>query len=167
MLATRAQPNYEWQQNIFGLLDKLGWPATNTEQAIVGGASAAAILFLCWRARRHAQGMGVALCVYGLATCYILLLGSGTERNTYAMLAPVIGLVAATAWDSRDRRLLCFVGALMLIMLLSYTLQHVYPHTVLATAKPIACCMLLGWLVWTVLRARPEGNELARPLNLV
>ena len=163
MLATRAQPNYDWQQNIFGLFDKLSWTATNAEQAIVSGACAAVVLFLCWRVRRHAPAIGSALSVYALASCYILLFGSGTERNTYAMLAPVIGLVAAAAWGSRDRRLLGFISAVILIMLLSYTLQRAFPHTVLAMAKPVACCLLLGWLVWTVLRAPREANNLAEP----
>ena len=163
MLATRAQPNYEWQQNLFGLLDKLGWTAGNAEQVIASGASALLLLFLCWRARRHAGPLGVALSIYALASCYILLFGSGTERNTYALMAPVIGLVAAIAWDSRDRRMLGFIGAVIAIMLLSYTLQRAFPHTVLAMAKPVACLILLGWLVSTVVRAPREANKLAEP----
>jgi hypothetical protein len=163
MLATRAHPNYDWQQNIFGLLDKIGWTATDAGQAIVSGVSAILVLFLCWRARRHAPAIGVALSIYALASCYILLFGSGTERNTYAMLAPVIGFLAVTAWDTRDRRLFGLVGAAILIMLLSYTLQHAYPHTVLTMAKPIACLILLGGLVWMVLRAPREGSRLAEP----
>jgi hypothetical protein len=163
MLATRAQPNYDWQQNIFGLLDKLSWTATNAEQAIVSGVCAVGVLFLCWRVRRHAPAIGVALSQYALAACYILLFGSGTERNTYAMLAPVIGLLAAGAWNARDRRLLGFISGVTLIMLLSYTLQRAFPHTVLAMAKPAACCILLGWLVWTVLRPSREADKLAGP----
>jgi hypothetical protein len=163
MLATRAQPNYDWQQNIFGLLDKLWWTATDTGQAAVSGAGAVMVLLLCWRVRRHAPAIGVALSIYALASCYILLFGSGTERNTYAMLAPVIGLVAAAAWDARDRCLLGFISAVILIMLLSYTLQRAYPHTVLAMAKPVACLLLLGALVWMVLRAPRETTKLAEP----
>jgi len=163
MLATRAEPNYDWQQNIFGLFDKVGWTATNAEQAIVNAACAVVTLFLCWRARRRVPAIGVALSIYALASSYILLFGSGTERNTYAMLAPVIGLVAATAWDARNRRLLGFISAVILIMLLSYTLQRAYPHTVLAMAKPVACLILLGWLVRMVLGAPREARELAEP----
>ena len=163
MLATRAHPNYGWQQNIFGLLDKLFWSATDVGQTVTNGALAVAVMFLCWRARRHAPAIGVALAIYGLASCYILLFGSGTERNTYAMLAPVIGLVAVTALEAWDRRLLAFVGSLILIMLLSYTLQHAFPHTVLAMAKPIACLLLFAWLVWIVLRTPREANKPATP----
>jgi hypothetical protein len=163
MLATRAQPNYDWQQNIFGLFDKLWWTASDTGQALVSGTCAAAVLFLCWRVRRHTPAFGVALSIYALASCYILLFGSGTERNTYAMLAPVIGLVAAAAWDARDRRVLSFISAVALIMSLSYTLQHAFPHTVFAMAKPLACLILLGGLVWMVLRAPREASKLAEP----
>jgi alpha-1,2-mannosyltransferase len=159
MLATRAHPNYGWQQNIFGLLDKLWWTATDAGQAVTNGAFALVVMFLCWRARRHAPAIGVALSIYGLASCYILLFGSGTERNTYAMLAPVIGLVAATAWDARDRHLLAFISSVIVIMLLSYTLQHAFPHTVLAMAKPAACVLLFAWLGWIVLRTPREANK--------
>ena len=163
MLATRAQPNYDWQQNVFGLLDKLWWTATDAEQAIVSAVSAVGVLFLCWRVRRRVPPIGVALSIYALASCYILLFGSGTERNTYAMLAPVIGLIAATAWDARDRGLLVLMSAVSLIMLLSYTLQHAFPHTALAMAKPLACLILLGGLVWMVLGAPREASGLAEP----
>jgi hypothetical protein len=162
MLATRAHPNYDWQQNIFGLLDKMSWTATDTAQAVVSAVGAVIVLFLCWRARRRAPAIGVALSIYGLASCYILLFGSGTERNTYAMLAPVIGLIAATAWDARDRGLLVLMSAVSLIMLLSYTLQHAFPHTALAMAKPLACVILLSGLVWMVLRA-PRDTSNAEP----
>jgi hypothetical protein len=100
--------------------------------------------------------MGVALAVYALATCYILLFGSGTERNTYAMMTPVIGLVAATAWDSRNRGLLGLMSAVMAIMLLSNPLQHAFPHTVLAMTKPVACLILSACLVWTALKRRDD-----------
>jgi hypothetical protein len=59
--------------------------------------------------------------------------------------------VAATAWTARDRGLLGVVSAVILIMLLSNTLQHAYPGTVLAMAKPVACLLFLVWLVWTTL----------------
>lgn len=157
MLATRAHQQYEWQ-HVFGLLDTLGWTATDTQETIVRGAGAAFVLFLCWRVRRCAPAAGVALSIYALATCYILLFGSGTERNTYAMMAPVVGLAAATAWDARDRRLLGLMSAVTCILLLSHTLQRAYPHTVLAMAKPVGCLILTGWLVWMALRA-PRSSQ--------
>jgi hypothetical protein len=97
--------------------------------------------------------------MYGLATCYILLLGTATERNTFAMMAPVIGLVAATAWHSRDRYLLGLMSALAWIMLLSHTLQRAYPHTALAMAKPLACFVLFVWLASTAIRSTSEAGK--------
>jgi hypothetical protein len=161
MLLARAQPHYDWQQHIFGLLDKVGWTATGAQETIVRGASALLVLFLCWRVRKRAPAVGVELCIYALATCYILLLGGGTERNTYAMLAPVIGLLAATAWNTRDRRLLSLVSTVILIDLLSHTLQRAYPQTALAMVKPFACLILFAWLVWTVLRVPSDAKGVA------
>ncbi|HEX5046431.1 MAG TPA: glycosyltransferase 87 family protein [Gammaproteobacteria bacterium] len=163
MLATRARPQYDWQQNIFGLLDKLGWTVSGAQKTIVSGASALLVLLLCWRARRRAPAIGVELSIYALAACYILLLGSGTERNTYGLLAPVVGLLAARAWSVRDRGLLQLVSAVILIDLLSHTLQRAYPQTVLAMVKPIAGLIVLAWLAWTTLRVPPETSKLAAP----
>ena len=152
MLDTRSHQHYEWQ-HLFALLEKLGWSMTNAQETLVTGVAAVFVLFLCWRVRQRVPTIGAALMLYGLATCYILLFGAATERNTFAMLAPVIGLVAATAWHSRDRYLLGFMSAVAWIMLLSHTLQRGYPHTVLAMAKPFACLVLFVWLVWTAIRA--------------
>jgi hypothetical protein len=156
MLVTRAAQRYEWQ-HVFVLLDTFGWHATSAQETLIRGASAVFVLFLCWRARRHPPEIGVALYVYALATCYILLFGSGTERNTYAMMTPVLGLVAATAWEADNRPLLGLMAGLMAIMLLSHTLHHAYPHTALAMAKLIACLVLAGWLVSIALRAPLEA----------
>lgn len=162
MLATRAGQRYEWQ-HVFGLLDTLGWTATSAQETVIRGASAVFVLFLCWRVRQRAPDIGVALPIYALATCYILLFGSGTERNTYAMMTPVVGLVTAKALDSQDRRLLVLMSSVIAIMWLSHALQRAFPHTALAMAKPVACLILAAWLVWIALRAQrsapmfPEG----------
>jgi len=158
MLDARSHQRYEWQ-HLFGLVEKLGWVTTNAEQTVVSGATAVFVLFLCWRARQRAPAVGAALTLYGLASCYILLFGTATERNTFAMLAPVIGLAAATAWQSRDRGLLAFFSALAWIMLLSHTLQRAFPHTALAMAKPFACLLLFVWLAWTAFGASTEASK--------
>jgi hypothetical protein len=158
MLQIRSHQRYEWQ-HLFGLLEKLGWVATNVEQTIVTGTSAVFVLFLCWRVRQRAPAIGAALTMYGLATCYILLLGTATERNTFAMITPVIGLVAAMGWHSRDRYLLGLMSAIAWIMLLSHTLQRAYPHTALAVAKPFACLVLFVWLASMAIRSTSEPSK--------
>lgn len=158
MLAARSHQRYEWQ-HLFGLLEKLGWETTSTEQTIITGAAAVFVLFICWRVRRRAPAAGTALTLYGLAACYILLFGTATERNTFAMLAPIIGLAAATAWHARDRDLLGFFSAVAWIMLLSHTLQRAFPHTALAMAKPFAGLLLFVWLAWTAIGVSTEASR--------
>ncbi|MEO8464627.1 MAG: glycosyltransferase 87 family protein [Gammaproteobacteria bacterium] len=162
MLETRSHQLYEWQ-HLFGLLEKLGWVTTNAEQMIITGATAVLVLFLSWRARQRAPAVGAALTLYGLATCYILLFGTATERNTFAMLAPIIGLAAAMAWHTRDRDLLGFFSALAWMMLLSHTLQRAFPHTALAMAKPFACLLLFVWLAWTAIGASTGASQRLEP----
>ena len=158
MLQIRSHQRYEWQ-HLFSLLEKVGWAATNAEQTIITGTAAVFVLFLCWRVRQRAPAIGAALMMYGLATSYILLFGTATERNTYAMLAPVIGLGAAMAWRSRDQYLLGLMSAMAWIMLLSHTLQRAYPHTVLAMAKPFACLILFAWLASMAIRWPSEAGK--------
>jgi hypothetical protein len=158
MLHARSHQRYEWQ-HLFGLLEKFGWVMTDAQQTLVTGVSAVFVLFLCWRLRQRAPAIGTGLALYGLATCYILLFGTATERNTFAMMAPVIALVAATAWHSRDRHLLVLMSALTWIMLLSHTLQRAYPHTLLAMAKPFACLVLFAWLTWMAIRSTHEVRK--------
>ena len=107
--------------------------------------------------RSHPPAIGGGLAFYGLASCYILLFGAGTERNTFALIAPVIGLASARAWQSKDLGTLALLGALTLLMLLSHTLQHAYPNSVLAMAKPLACVVLFAWLAAHALRAPVDG----------
>src|SRR5258706_206287 len=158
MLEARSHQHYEWQ-HLFGLLEKLGWTTTNGEQTLIACATAVFVLFLCWRLKQRAPAVGASLTLYGLATCYILLFGMATERNTFAMLAPVIGLAAATAWQTKDRDLLGFVTAVAWIMLLSHTLQRAFPHTALAMAKPFACLLIFVWLAWTAIGASTEASR--------
>ena len=162
MLATRAGQQYEWQ-HVFTLFATLGWTATRAQETVIRGASAVFVLFLCWRGRQRAPDIGVALVIYALATCCILLFGSGTERNTYAMMTPVVGLVAATAWDVRDRRQARphergdsdHVAE-------QHAVQHAFPHTVLAMAKPVACLMLAAGLCLDRAPLTPRSEQARR-----
>jgi hypothetical protein len=154
MLMERAHGQYEWQ-HLFALFENLGWNATDPQQTVIRGVSAAGVVYLSWRTKRRPPAIGMALNLYALAACYILLLGAGTESNTYGMLAPVIGLVAATAWQTRDRSRLALMGGVAVVMLLSHTLIRAFPDTVLANVKPIACGIVFAWVAYTTMRA-PE-----------
>ncbi len=166
MLEARAGQHYHWQ-HLFGLLDMLGWVATNFQQMLIRGIGAAVVLYLSWRTRRRAPSIGAGLNLYALATCYILLLGSATERNTYGMLAPFIALMTATAWETRNGRRLALMSGLALIMLASHTLTRAFPHTALATLKPLVCVILFCWVVWITLRppAAIDSHTDERPIE--
>ena len=162
MLEARANQHYQWQ-HLFGLLEVVGWVATNFQQTVIRGIGAAVVLYLTWRTKRRTPSIGAGLTLYALATCYILLLGSATERNTYGMLAPFIGLMAAASWETRDGRRLALMSGLASIMLLSHTLARAFPHTLLATTKPLVCVILFCWVVWITIR--PPATTSAPPIT--
>ncbi len=152
MLQTRAlKPDVF--PNVFGLFTTLGWAATDIQQMIMRGACALFVLVSCWRVRWRVPAWGVAFSLYTLTTCYILLLGYGTERNTYAMMAPIIGLLAANARFAPNRLFFRFMIGLTIASLLSYTLQRASPDTPLAMIRPIVCIVLFVLASWASWRA--------------
>jgi hypothetical protein len=158
MLVARAGQPF-LREHLFGLCATLGWVATPSEQALVRAAGAFLVLGLCWRARRHVPSVGLAVALYGLTTCYILLLGSATEANTYAMMAPVIGLLAATAWYSNDRWLLASAAVMTTATLMSHALTHAFPHTALTMVKPAVCAALFAIVSHLSMRSHPAASS--------
>lgn len=96
-----------------------------------------------WRvcAGRSVRG-GVAWLFTFVAT-YLLLFSPCTENNTYALMAPCLGLMGLEARAIGRRfewRALCVV---VLLCSTSHALRSAYPNSLLAMGKPIAALVLL------------------------
>ena len=163
MLAARADQPYVWQ-HLFALLGSLGWATTDIEQTLVRGVVALFVLILCRRVLQRRPEIGVALYLYALTACYILLFGSATERNTYAMMGPIIGLLATHAWCAKDRLLFGAMSTLTLVALLSHTFARAYPNTALAMLKPAVCLVLFAIVSWLSLHSSARRAETPRVL---
>ena len=141
--------------HLFGMLGTLGVHLQpGVEWLLRAFAAALTLLMALWlRARRGEPLLAVEL--YTLGVGYILLFSPGTERNTYALLAPCLAHMYWMA-SQRGRRLIALLVLLIfLAFLFSHSLGKAYPESILAMGKPLASLCLLGlFLAWS-----PEPQE--------
>jgi len=148
MLQTRSERTDRIFAHIFDLLGSISLVTSNLQQALVRLISAIFVLFLCWRTVKRKPSPGVAFYLYAFTSCYILLLGAGIEPNTYAMMGPIIGLLAVCTWTAGRRSYFVTLCVMTAATLLSHTLSKAFPsHTVMGMTKPLVCLILLV-LVW-------------------
>jgi len=151
MLRTRMGQTWRVFAHIFGMFESLGLAITDAQKTIVRLTAAIFVLFLCWQTRSN-RFPGSAFFLYALSTCYILLMGAAIEHNTYAMMGPVIGLLAACTWIDRRMPVFVLLCILTAMTVLSHTIMKEFPsYPFLAMLKPFACTilfLLLTTLVW-------------------
>lgn len=82
----------------FGLLQSAGVDVAWTVQMMVRVVAAIATLFAAWLAHRRLPAGRSVVYLFAFAACYLMLFNPRTENNTYALLAPAIGLFCAEAF---------------------------------------------------------------------
>lgn len=106
MLSTAGsggQSDY-WAQ-LFGMLEVAGIAVAAQWQTTLRIIAALATLGVVALATRRMSAGSAALALYGMAAGYIMLFSPRTENNTYAMLAPAIGIFLAIEADHRHRKI--------------------------------------------------------------
>jgi hypothetical protein len=112
-----------WAQ-FFGMLQLAGYGIPARFQTPLRAAAALAVLGLCWLSRRRLPVNRYGIYLFSLATGYILLFSPRTENNTYAFLAPAIGLCCAEAiLVERNRWFAAVLSLIALGMLGGYELS--------------------------------------------
>lgn len=99
--------------HLFGMLQTAGIEIPEAVQTAVRILAASVTLVVAWLAQRRLPAPRFALYLFGLAGCYLMLFNPRTENNTYAMIAPVIGVLCAEAFLVERNRLL---GTLLAVM---------------------------------------------------
>jgi hypothetical protein len=105
-LHTAAQAGIKrpWAQ-LFGMLETAGIVVPESAQTAVRIAGAGLTLFAAWLAQRRLPAPRVAVYLFSLSACYVLLFNPRTENNTYALVAPAIGVFCAEAFLAERNRL--------------------------------------------------------------
>jgi hypothetical protein len=95
----------EYWAQLFGMLEVAGIAVAPQWQTALRIAAALATLGVVALANRRLSTGLAALALYGFAAGYIMLFSPRTENNTYAMLAPAIGIFLAIEADHRHRKI--------------------------------------------------------------
>lgn len=144
-----------WAQ-LFGMLKVAGFDVPSPTQQGIRLTSAVATLIACWMAvKKLAPDRGIFY-LYALSTCYLMLFNSRTEGSTYAMIAPVYGILLAEAWFGR-RDWLATIGYWLAVIATIFN----YDLAILVVRKPneVWLCPFVCIIV-TIDLLRRLGREL-------
>lgn len=154
--------NELWAQP-FSMLTLVGINVPESAQTATRFVAGLATLLLCWQAQRRHSSVRAVEYLLSFATLYILLCNPRTENNTYAMLGPVIGIVAAPLIGNPRHRLA--IGFLSLLLLALATGDEVVrafaPPGEHIWLKPSLAILVLGYLVWHVFAANIAPHDRA------
>lgn len=146
--ASRREYRFLWA-SFFGLLQTLGVNLDKSERLITRSLFAAAALVAYITGKeRLSETADRCLYLYAIASGYILLMSPGTERNTYAMLTPVVGILWCLARNQKDNGIRLLLGLVVLASLLSYSMSKVFPGSPLSMLKPIGTIVVMTILIW-------------------
>ena len=133
--------------DLFSMLRTWNLEVTQTWSLIIRGCTAAGTLLVSWWIWRAPGHRRRAEALYALSACYVLLMSPATERNTYALLAPAIGLQWLDASKRRSGPELLLLGTVTGLFLASHPLTHAFPGSPLCAVKPLAALLFLAALL--------------------
>ena len=141
-------------QQIYWLADSvsisLGSFALNALRAIF----AIIVLLLVMNSTIRTTLFNKGFYLYCVTTIYILLMGSGTEANTYAMLSPVIGYGVYLAMVSGNSFQVKFFCLLFVMNFISKFIAPLAPETIFSMLKPLSACFLFAFLIQEQLKVK-------------
>jgi len=154
-----------------GLLRTFGTALGGRASLLVRAAAGAGLMALCWRTSRPAAGTPPApalrfpeplraLIWLGAAGAFLMLFNPMTEANSYAVLAPTLGLLACWSFF-RGARIIGWVLSLMVLTmgLLPEPLRPLFGNYFSLAWYPAMALGFLGFLAWKVFGAAPTVPE--------
>lgn len=124
-------------------------------------AAGALLVFVVGRSRTQ-EAADRSLLLYGIAVGYILLLSPATERNTYLLLAPVVGVLWCLARAKKQRGDQVALAFVTLSSILSHTLMKMLPGVLLIQIiKPIGAIVVM--VILCIHFQWPWNHPLAQP----
>ena len=135
--------------SLIGFIQATGVSFGNREQLIVRllCALATLLVYIVGKSRLQ-ESADRSLFLYGIYAGYILLMSPSTELNTYAMLAPVVGILWSLSSSRGHRFAQVALGLVVLSSLLSHALARMLPGTPLSQmAKPLGAVVVMAVLI--------------------
>lgn len=153
--ATQLGIDRPWAQ-LFGMLQIAGISLPEPIQTLFRVTAAGATLIAGWWVHRRLPASRCALYLYALAGCYLMLFNPRTENNTYALIAPALGVFCGEAFRvERNRVLGCVLILFALGTVCSYEIgTRLTPGVHPVWLAPLMCVgfslVLLGQLIGEV-----------------
>jgi hypothetical protein len=126
------------------------------------GTGLAILIWCLWQHRRGLPPRQMAVYTISAWSAWQLLMGPGTERLTYNLIAPALAWGVLTCFHSGRQRAWISAAYLATYLLgiggVERLLMHLWPA---ATAlEPVGVLIFAAWLAWHASRAKPWPSEL-------
>ena len=149
--------------DLAGLCHRLGLDLPQNVQWGIRAVAAAGTLALCVVLWRRATEARRALLLAFASILYVLLFNPRAQADTYIMLGPVIGLIAAQLLMMAGKGGKPGLGWVMVVLSLLGAMSNNLFHAVMEKPgelfKPVAALAVLAWVVAQVFQcARQESN---------
>jgi len=154
-----------WAQ-LMGLFDVAGRSIPTAYQTLLRVLAGGAVLAACWLSQRRLPVHRHALFLFSLTTTYLLLFSPRTENNTYAFLAPALGVCCGEAFlVRRNRRLGAAFGLIALGILGSYELgRQIAPQSPPVWLAPLMTVCFAVIVCWQLSRETRSTASAADPM---
>ena len=142
-----------------GLLRTCGTALEGKSSLAVRAGAGAVLMVLCWRNSRACREPLRALVWLGAAGAFLMLFNPMTEANSYAVLAPALGLIAWWGFADGTRFIGWAAAAMVLSMgLLPEPLRPLFGNSFALAWYPVMALGFLAVLAWLVLRTTPARH---------
>jgi alpha-1,2-mannosyltransferase len=153
--------NVDYFAQVFGVLRIAGLHVPQAAQTAVRAVFAGLTLAACLYFRPKLQAQRFGLYLFALAGCYLMLFNPRTENNTYALLAPAIGVFCAEAVRSRRAARAWLLLGISLAMLGSYEIGRlITPPAQSVWLAPLAAIAFTALVLRELAREASGGPRL-------
>ncbi len=128
---------------VFWMMRDFGVTTPETVQLLIRICFALLTLGACWWIQHRSTPHTFAIYLYTLSVCYLLLFNPRTENNTYAILAPALGVFAAWSFQSAGRAYGYSYLAIIFLYLFSNRIGKWLIGEPTMWIKPLLCIVFL------------------------
>lgn len=153
--------------HIYGMLKVFGLDLSSPAQQTGRVIFAVGTLWACWAAaRKLPQDRGLFF-LFAFSNCYLMLFNSRTEGSTYAMVAPVYGILLAESLQRRKIGLTIGFTLGAIATTLNFDIaKHITPPPREIWLGPFVCTVVSAYLTWRLIKeVRSAPEQIALPEN--
>ena len=168
MLVNTRQTRWPGYRDAWTIWENLFPPVNANVYLALQLATPLAVLGWClWQKRRTSSDGELLMLILSMWVCWQLLLGPGSERLTYIIVAPAVSWAVLVSYAEKRGRLASSIAWLMCGLLGTGGVERaLLPYYSAAPViLPLGVVLLVAWLIWyqrgPALDVKPIGNTLS------